>query len=75
MHYFDNLFQQRPFPVILDVPSYIAGMDKVKAGADSLAHIVPGHDPLVLQSYPAVSPGMEGLAVRLDVMPTKAPKP
>ena len=29
----------------------------------------PGHDPLVLQRYPAATPGLEGIVVRLDVEP------
>ena len=37
--------------------------------AESPDHIVPGHDPLVMQYYPAVSPELEGIAVRLDVAP------
>jgi hypothetical protein len=32
-------------------------------------HIVPGHDPLVMKRYPAVSAELEGIAVRLDVAP------
>jgi hypothetical protein len=32
--------------------------------------IIPGHDPLVLQRYPAAKPGLEGIAVRLDAEPT-----
>ena len=31
--------------------------------------IIPGHDPLVQQLYPAARPGLEGIAVRLDVDP------
>jgi hypothetical protein len=31
--------------------------------------IIPGHDPLVLQRYPAAKPGLEGIAVRLDADP------
>ena len=30
-------------------------------------HVVPGHDPLVFARYPAAKPGLEGIAVRLDV--------
>jgi hypothetical protein len=30
---------------------------------------VPGHDPLVMSRYPAASGDLEGIAVRLDVMP------
>jgi hypothetical protein len=33
-------------------------------------HIVPGHDPLVMKLYPAVSPKLEGVVVRLDVPPS-----
>ncbi len=32
-------------------------------------HIIPGHDPLVMQRYPAPSAQLEGIAVRLDVAP------
>ena len=34
------------------------------------SNIIPGHDPLVLQRYPAVRPGLEGVIVRVDVEPT-----
>ncbi|MEE1554910.1 MAG: N-acyl homoserine lactonase family protein, partial [Alphaproteobacteria bacterium] len=33
------------------------------------AHIVPGHDPDVLQRYPAPRPELEGIVARLDVAP------
>jgi hypothetical protein len=32
-------------------------------------NIIPGHDPLVLQRYPAAKPELEGIAVRLDIEP------
>jgi hypothetical protein len=38
--------------------------------ASSPRHIIPGHDPLVMARYPAASPGLEGIAVRLDADPT-----
>jgi hypothetical protein len=31
------------------------------------SHLNFGHDPLVLQRYPAPKPDLEGVAVRLDV--------
>ena len=40
--------------------------DSQFAGRD----IVPGHDPLVMQRYPAASKALEGIAVRLDAIPT-----
>ena len=37
--------------------------------ADDPRYVVPGHDPLVMQRYPAAGPGLEGVAVRLDAEP------
>ena len=37
--------------------------------ADSPKHIVPGHDPLVMQRYPAASPELKDIVVRLDAVP------
>jgi hypothetical protein len=42
------------------------GYDRLIALASERSAIVPGHDPLVLERYPAAGPGLEGLAVRLD---------
>jgi hypothetical protein len=47
----------------------LEGYDILRKLADSPRHIVPGHDPLVMARYPAVSKELEGIAVRLDVMP------
>ena len=41
----------------------------LRALAPIAGHIVPGHDPLVMARYPAPSPALEGIAVRLDVAP------
>jgi hypothetical protein len=46
----------------------LEGFDKLKRLSPTPRHIVPGHDPLVMQRYPAV-PGLEGIAVRLDLEP------
>ena len=42
--------------------------DQLKRVAPSEDHIIPGHDPLVMKRYPALS-GQEGIIVRLDVPP------
>jgi len=44
--------------------------DKLKKTAPSLSHIIPGHDPRVMEKYPAVE-GQDGLMVRLDEPPKK----
>jgi hypothetical protein len=49
----------------------LEGYDTLRRLADSPKHIIPGHDPLVMARYPAVSKELEGIAVRLDVMPVE----
>lgn len=39
---------------------------------DSEDHIIPRHDPMVMQLYPALSPDLECIAVRLDVAPRES---
>jgi glyoxylase-like metal-dependent hydrolase (beta-lactamase superfamily II) len=64
-HFYANLEQGRPYPIVWSVPDMLEGYRKVRALADSPGHIIPGHDPLVLARYPACA-GLEGIAARLD---------
>jgi glyoxylase-like metal-dependent hydrolase (beta-lactamase superfamily II) len=67
-HYYANFEQARPFPVVYDVKEMLEGYGTLRTLASSDQHIVPGHDPLVLQRYPA-DPGGPDDIVRLDVAP------
>lgn len=64
-HFYANLEQARPYPIVWSVPEMLEGYRKVRSLADSPEHVIPGHDPLVLERYPAC-PGLEGIAARLD---------
>jgi len=68
-HYYENFEAQRPFSIAYQPERVLAGFRALHALADSPQHIVPGHDPLVLERYPAPSPDLQGIAVRLDVPP------
>jgi glyoxylase-like metal-dependent hydrolase (beta-lactamase superfamily II) len=68
-HFYANFEQERPFPIVYSVGEMVDGYRRLRALADSAAHIVPGHDPLVFARYPAASGALEGIAVRLDVAP------
>jgi hypothetical protein len=41
----------------------------LRAHAPSPHHIIPGHDLLVMRQYRALWPELEGVVIRLDVMP------
>ncbi|WP_421990488.1 N-acyl homoserine lactonase family protein [Roseococcus sp.] len=68
-HFYENLESGRPYTTAFHVGEMLDGFDRLRAAASSPAHIIPGHDPLVMQRYPAVSPDLEGIAVRLDLAP------
>src|SRR3546814_18612809 len=61
-HLYANMEQQRPFPILYNLGDMLEGWKKLHRLADSPQHIVPGHDPLVMQRYEAAPPGMEDLA-------------
>ena len=69
-HYYENLRTNRPFIAAVDIAAMIDAFRKVERLADSPDHIIPGHDPLVMRQYPALSPSLRDIVVRLDVDPT-----
>ena len=72
-HFYENIETDRPFTIAVDVPAMLDSFGKVRAAAASAAHIIPGHDPLVMHRYPAASPALDGIAVRLDLPPLSQP--
>lgn len=53
-HYYENMEKQRPFPIVHNVADMLAGYARLTDAADSVDHIVPGHDPMVMNLYPAI---------------------
>ena len=68
-HYYENMETGRPFTAAFHIGDMLDAYDALRAQAPSPQHIVPGHDPLVMRRYPPPKPELEGLVVRLDVMP------
>jgi glyoxylase-like metal-dependent hydrolase (beta-lactamase superfamily II) len=69
-HYAANMNEARPFPIVADVTEMVDGWRRLRELADDPRNIVPGHDPAVMQIYPAPDPALEGIAVRLDTEPS-----
>ena len=59
------------FPVTFSVGDVLEGYATIRKLADSVDHVIPGHDPEVVERYPAAAPGLEQLVVRLDADPKK----
>ncbi len=65
-HYYENLEKRRPFRLAFHVGQMLDAFRTVERLASSPAHVIPGHDPLVMKRYPAPEPSLEGIVVRLD---------
>jgi len=65
-HFYANMEQVRPFPIVFNVADMVQGYARLRELADSPAHIIPGHDPLVLARYPAPAGELQGIVARLD---------
>jgi glyoxylase-like metal-dependent hydrolase (beta-lactamase superfamily II) len=68
-HFYEHFEKKRFFTTMFNVGEAMDGYATLQSLAQSPRHIVPGHDPLVMQRYPVALPGLEGIAVRLDVEP------
>jgi glyoxylase-like metal-dependent hydrolase (beta-lactamase superfamily II) len=64
-HFYANLTEDRPAPILHSMPAVYGAFDRITDLADDAGLIVPGHDPAVLERYPAVRAGSAGRAVRI----------
>ena len=67
-HFYANWQQRRPFPIVDNIAAYLDAYDVIEGLASSPDHIIPGHDPLVIDRYPAALPGIHDI-VRVDLPP------
>ncbi|HEY0301557.1 MAG TPA: N-acyl homoserine lactonase family protein [Rhizomicrobium sp.] len=68
-HFYENMETDRPFSTAFHLGDMVDTFRLLERLADSPEHIVPGHDPMVMQIYPSAGPGLDGIAVRLDSAP------
>lgn len=51
-HFYDNIIRKNVFPIVTDVAATFEGHERVLCLADSPDHLIPGHDPLVMDIFP-----------------------
>ncbi|MCK8784200.1 N-acyl homoserine lactonase family protein [Roseomonas sp. NAR14] len=66
-HYWANIRERRPFPIVADLGAMMEGFRTCEALADGPDHIIPGHDPEVLRRFPRSGDSPD--AVRVDLPP------
>ena len=67
-HFYENAFEKKPFPIVVDLENMLAGFDRLHDLASARELIIPGHDPLVRDLFPSFK---EDFISRLDRGPTK----
>ena len=70
--FFDNIRRHRPFVAAVDVSQMLRSYDKVRETVPSLDYLIPGHDPLVMEIYPAPREDLNGIVARLDLPPLRS---
>ena len=64
-HLYANITRKIPFPIFIDEPAYTRAQERVMdLAGQSLDHVIPGHDPLVLACFPS-----ENDIARVDLPP------
>jgi glyoxylase-like metal-dependent hydrolase (beta-lactamase superfamily II) len=66
-HYYESFMEEPQFTTHIHMAGMLEGYRTLRRLAPADSHVVPGHDPMVLDRYPAAGPGLEGIAVRLDL--------
>ncbi|MEL6361261.1 MAG: N-acyl homoserine lactonase family protein [Pseudomonadota bacterium] len=69
VHLFEEMDKERPFAIFYDLSVMLEGYRRISKLAGSRDLIVPGHDRLVTEAYPAAKAGLEGQVLRLDEKP------
>lgn len=66
-HFYENFELRKPFSITIDVEATLRSYDKLADLAGDPRNVVPGHDPLILQRYPAWKPDSDGIVHRIDL--------
>ena len=71
-HFYQHIDTRRVFRVLYNLADMVEGYNTLERLASSKAHVIPGHDPLVLERYPAASKSTAGWIARLDLEPRES---
>ena len=73
--YRENLAARSPFPIAADVGDMLRGHDRLEQLAESPAHVVPGHDPIVMSTYARSGPAGLDIVSLTDPLAAPATEP
>jgi glyoxylase-like metal-dependent hydrolase (beta-lactamase superfamily II) len=70
-HFYENMRQQNPFPLVYNVGDMIEGWRTIASLAEDQTSIIPGHDPAVAELFQRV-PSISTEAYSLHEAPNAA---
>jgi glyoxylase-like metal-dependent hydrolase (beta-lactamase superfamily II) len=70
-HLYQHVLEGRVFPIVYNVGEVLEGYATLKKLAGDIHRIIPGHDPKVLELYPAPRKELKGWVARVDVSTEK----
>lgn len=65
-HFYENFERRSPFKIVHSTEDMLKSYDRLEELAGGKTNVIPGHDPKVLELYPAWKPETQGLVHRLD---------
>ncbi len=71
-HFYAHMENGRVFPIVYNVAEVLEGYRTLYALASSARHVIPGHDPRVIEQYAPASDATAGWIARLDKPPMES---
>ncbi|MEB3100124.1 N-acyl homoserine lactonase family protein [Ferviditalea candida] len=65
-HFYRNIEEDRPFSVVHDLASMYHAFDLVRSVSDPTSVLIPGHDPKVMERFPAASAELDGIVAKIS---------
>ena len=69
LHFYEEYERGIPFAIVHSTSDMLKAHDRIRELADSDDHVIPAHDPLVIDRYPAASGDLKGIVARVDLPP------
>lgn len=70
-HFYANMNEGRAFTIVHNHEATLEGYKRMFELASDPRAVIPGHDPMVRDEYPAAAPGLEREILRLDADPQR----
>ena len=67
VHFYENIEKRKPFFITIDADATLRTYDRLAGLGNGITNVIPGHDPRVLDRYPAWKSETKGIVHRLDV--------